>query len=103
MVRNVDGDKKLIVTEAGWNDHPRWTKAVRPAQRIQYTIEAYELARRWDWCQALVIWAFRYPWPTRTYQDYYTFVTGEFVPKPIYLDVQSYARGERDVVGSLQP
>jgi hypothetical protein len=93
MVRNGDADKKIIVTEGGWNDHPRWTKAVRPGQRIAYTIRAYEMAQEWDWCLGLAIWAFRYPWPARTYQDYFTFVTPEFVPKPIYLEVQRYARG----------
>ncbi len=43
MVRNGDGAKKMIVTEAGWNDHPRWTKAVRPAQRVRYTLDAFEM------------------------------------------------------------
>ncbi|MFB0545613.1 MAG: beta-galactosidase [Anaerolineae bacterium] len=95
MVENGDGHKKSIITEGGWNDHPRWTKAVRPARRIQYTVEAYERSwQEWDWCQALVMWAFRFPWPAHTYQDYYTFVAVHFTPKPIYLEVQKYARGE---------
>jgi len=95
MARNGDGDKPCMITEAGWNDHPRWTKAVRPCQRIAYTIQAYEeVLREWDWCQAVAMWAFRYPRPTHTYQDYFTFVTTDFVPKPIYLEVQRYARGE---------
>jgi hypothetical protein len=41
------------------------------------------------------LWAFRYPWPARTYLDYFTFVTPEFEPKPIYLEVQRYSRGEK--------
>jgi hypothetical protein len=41
------------------------------------------------------LWAFRYPRPARTYQDYYTFVAVDFTPKPIYWEVQKYARGER--------
>ncbi|MEA3485548.1 MAG: endo-1,4-beta-xylanase, partial [Candidatus Aerophobetes bacterium] len=94
MVKNGDADRKVIVTEGGWNDHPRWTKAVRPAQRIKYTIRAYEKALEWDWCQALVIWAFRYPRSAHTYQDYFTFVAADFLPKPIYLEVQRYAKGE---------
>ena len=94
MVRNGDGAKKAIITEAGWNDHPRWTKAVRPGERIAYTLRAYEMALEWDWCQALVMWAFRLPWPTHTYQDYFTFVTTDFVPKPIYEEVRAYALGE---------
>lgn len=95
MVRNGDGDKKAIITEGGWNDHPRWTKAVRPSQRIQYTLRAYEkVLEEWDWCKAVALWAFRFPWPTRTYKDYFTFVAVDFFPKPIYLEVQRYAKGE---------
>ena len=37
MVAYGDEDKFMFITETGWNDHPRWTMAVRPAQRIQYT------------------------------------------------------------------
>ncbi|MBC8447634.1 MAG: beta-galactosidase [Chloroflexi bacterium] len=93
MLRNGDGHKPVIVTEGGWNDHPRWTKAVRPGQRIAYTLRAYEKAQEeWDWCQAVCLWAFRFPWPTQTYQDYFTFVSADFVPKPLYLEVQQYAR-----------
>jgi len=92
MLRNGDAGKSIIVTEGGWNDHPRWTKAVSPGQRIAYTLQAYEKAlEQWEWCPALCLWAFRYPWPTQTYQDYFTFVSADFVPKPIYLEVQRYA------------
>lgn len=94
MVRNGDSAKKIIITEAGWNDHPRWTKAVRPAQRIEDTLAAFKLAAQWDWLQALCLWAFRYPAPTRSYQDYFTFVASDFVPKPIYLELQRYAEGK---------
>ncbi len=95
MVRNDDGAKHVIITEGGWNDHPRWTKAVRPAQRASYTVAAYQMAlAEWPWVDALCLWAFRYPRPAGTYQDYYTFVDVDFQPKPIYLTVQRYARGE---------
>jgi len=92
MVRNGDGNKKVFITEGGWNDHPRWTRAVRPYQRIEYSLQAYEMARSWDWLDAVALWSFRLPWPTHTFQDYFTFVDVEFEPKPIYLDVQRYAR-----------
>ncbi|MCC7353359.1 MAG: beta-galactosidase [Anaerolineae bacterium] len=99
MVRNGDGDKVAMITEGGWNDHPRWTKAVRPAQRIAYTVRAYEkVATEWPWCQAVALWAFRYPWATRTYQDYFTFVTPDFTAKLIYAEVQGYAQGRRQTV-----
>jgi len=95
MARNGDGEKKCFITEAGWNDHPRWTKAVRPYQRIAYTIRAYDMTlKEMDWCEVVAMWAFRYPRPTHTYQDYFTFVTPEFIAKPIYLETQRYARGE---------
>jgi polysaccharide biosynthesis protein PslG len=85
----------IYITEGGWNDHPRWTKAVSPSQRAAYSIQAYEKARvEWPWCQAVVLWAFRYPRPANTYQDYFAFVTTEFTPKPIYYAVQRYGRGE---------
>jgi hypothetical protein len=94
MVEQGDAGKSIIITEGGWNDHPRWTRAVKPAQRISYTIQAYEMAHGWEWCQAVVLWAFRYPWAAQSYLDYFTFVTPDFEPKPIYLEVQRYAKGE---------
>jgi hypothetical protein len=95
MEENGDAQKPIIITEGGWNDHPRWSKAVRPAQRVEYTIRAYEIAlKEWEWCQAVCLWAFRYPWATHTYQDYFTFVAVDFTPKPIYFEVQRYAHGE---------
>jgi GH35 family endo-1,4-beta-xylanase len=89
-------DMPVFITEGGWNDHPRWTKAVQPSQRAAYSVRAYEKAREeWPWCEAVVLWAFRYPRPTNTFQDYFTFVTTDFTPKPIYYSVQRYAAGER--------
>ncbi len=90
------GGMPIYITEGGWNDHPRWTRAVKPAQRIENTIRAYELVEQWPWAEVLAVWAFRYPWPARTYLDYFTFVTPEFQAKPIYLEVQRYSRGEGD-------
>ena len=95
MIEYGDGDKPSYITEGGWNDHPRWTKAVRPYQRIAYTIRAYEKAQQeWPWCRAVCLWAFRFPWPQGTYQDYYAFVSPEFIAKPIYTEVSHYAHGE---------
>ena len=95
MVRNGDASKPVMITEGGWNDHPRWTKAVRSGQRIAYTLQAYDIAwREWDWCQAVAWWTFRYPRPQPGYPDYFTFVTVDFTLKPIYLEVKRYAHGE---------
>lgn len=85
MVEHGDADTSIYITEAGWNDHPRWTLAVRPAQRIQYTLDAVRYAEdHWPYVQLVAIWAFRYPIPTRSYPDYFTLVTPEFVAKPIF-------------------
>ncbi len=93
MVDHGDGDKPIHITETGWNDHPRWVRAVRPAQRAAYTVGAYDWAEtHWPWCQSVAMWAFRYPAPVHNYQDYYTFVTSDFRPKPVYLAVQDYTQ-----------
>ena len=89
MVKNGDAAKAAMITEGGWNDHPRWTRAVRPAQRIAYTLRAYEIAlQEWPWLDALCLWVFRFPWDQNSYQDYFTFVRTDFEPKPIYTEVQ---------------
>ncbi len=93
MAQYGDGDKKIFITEGGWNDHPRWVQAVRPHQRIEYTVDAYQKAlAEWDWCQAVCLWAFRAPRPTHTFHDYFTFVSSDFTPKPIYLAVRQYSQ-----------
>ncbi len=94
MMQNGDASKHVMITEGGWNDHPRWTKAVRPAERIAYTRRAFELAATWDWLDACALWAFRYPATAQTYLDYFTFVTPGFDPKPIYFEMQKYAGGQ---------
>jgi hypothetical protein len=40
----------------------------------------------------MAIWAFRFPAPTKSYMDYFTLVTPEFVNKPIYDAIQDFAR-----------
>jgi hypothetical protein len=101
MVARGDAAKDIYITEAGWNDHPRWTKAVRPAQRILNTLEATRIATEdWPWCQVLAFWTFRYPRPMGTYQDYFTFVAVDLQPKPIYYELQSYAQsGSHELLG----
>jgi hypothetical protein len=102
MVANGDEAKRAMITEGGWNDHPRWTRAVRPGQRIDYTIRAYQVAQEeWPWLDAVALWAFRYPWDAKSYQDYYTFVRTDFEPKPIYEEVLRYAQGEETAQGEV--
>ncbi len=94
MVMNGDADKAVMITESGWNDHPRWTGAVRPSQRSAYTVAAFEYAEEnWDWLENLCIWALRYPADLKSYPDGYTLINAEFLRKPIYFALQDYARG----------
>ena len=94
MARYGQGGVPVYITETGWNDSPRWTLAVTPAQRIEYTIDGFKWAEsHWPWLQKMCLWAFRYPIDTLNYPDNYTLVTTTFQPKPIYYAVQAYARG----------
>ncbi|MDX1991600.1 MAG: cellulase family glycosylhydrolase [bacterium] len=95
IVRQYDNAATPVyITESGWNDDPRWTKAVRPSQRIAYTLDALRWVEdEWDWAETFCLWIFRYPRPTGRYPDYFTLVTPEFQLKPIYSAVQAYARG----------
>lgn len=98
MVDQGDEEKSIFITETGWNDHPRWTKAVRPGQRIQYTLDALQYAEEnWPYVEMLAIWAFRYPAPTKSYMDYFTLVTPEFVAKPIYQALKHYTGNNGDL------
>ena len=98
MVAEGDEEKSIYVTETGWNDHPRWTKAVRPGQRIQYTLDALNYAEEnWPYVEMLAIWAFRFPAPTKSYMDYFTLVTPEFVAKPLYEALQQYTGNEGEI------
>lgn len=95
MERYGDSDKPVYITESGWNDHPRWTQAVRPSQRVGYTIAAFEyVAANWSQVETLCIWALRYPIPTFSYPDGYTLITVDFQHKPIYHAIQAYAHGD---------
>jgi hypothetical protein len=94
MEHNGDGHKRVTITESGWNDDPRWTKAVRPSQRIGYTLGAFHWAQEnYPWLENLCVWVLRYPRPTGRYPDSFTLITPEFQLKPIYYAMQAYARG----------
>ncbi|MDQ6694969.1 MAG: hypothetical protein M3014_11220 [Chloroflexota bacterium] len=92
MVRHGDGKKPVYITEGGWNDSPRWVFAVSPSQRVEYTVEAYRKAEEnWPWCRAVCLWASRFSKLQYTYFDNYSFLTPDFIPKAVYLEVQKYA------------
>lgn len=83
--------RPIIITESGYNDHPRWTRAVRPAQRIAWTIEMLEQAEtNWPYVETVALWMFRTPAPSKNFLDYFTLVTPEFVEKPIYDALQAF-------------
>jgi hypothetical protein len=94
MARYDDPHTPVYITESGWNDNPRWTKAVSPAQRVAYTVNAFRWAEtEWPWLDKLCIWVFRYPASTRSYPDNFTLITPDFQTTPIYAALQAYARG----------
>lgn len=94
MAEYDDPQKPVFITESGWNDHPRWTKAVRPSERVAYTVRAFEWAKaEWPWMDRLCVWALRYPANTRGYPDNFTLITPDFQATPIYYAIQAYARG----------
>ncbi len=89
MINYGDEASPIYITEAGWNDHPRWTWSVSPGLRVRYTLDGYRWAEeRWPWCPVVAMWMFRTPQPLHNYQDYYAFVTPDFRPRPIYQAVQ---------------
>jgi hypothetical protein len=87
-----DGDKRMIIAEGGWNDHPRWASAVSPAERLRWTVQLYEQARSYPWLEAVCLWQFSTPFATRSYPDNWNFVLPDGTPRAIYFAVQSYAR-----------
>jgi hypothetical protein len=92
MVRNGDAAKPIYVTEAGWNDSPRWNQSVSPAQRIEYTLDAYQwVEEHWPWCRVVAMWAFRYPEAMNSYHDNFVFVGVDFQPRPVYTRIQQWA------------
>ena len=95
MIAHGDDETQVYITETGWNDHPRWTQAVGPAQRIVYTLDALRFVEaEWPFVEMVAIWAFRYPAPTGSYMDYYTLVSPDFVPRPLYYELQAFTGNE---------
>lgn len=92
MLAQGDGAKQIIITEGGWNDSPRWHGAVLPSERLRWTLQAYDMARNWDWLAAMCLWQFGTPWATHTYQDNWSFVAPDGTPKAIYWAVRDAAR-----------
>lgn len=90
MLRHGDAGPAHI-TEAGWNDDPRWPQGVTPARRILFTLRAWEFARdRWPWVASVSMWVFKLPAPAQGYRDHFTFVTPSLEPLPIYEEARRW-------------
>lgn len=90
-IATINPVKPVYITESSWNDHPRWVNAVTPGERVRNTLDAMRIAsERWPEVKSLCWWYFRYPTLTRSYMDYFAFVTPEFRLKPIYSALQEY-------------
>ncbi len=89
-----DQGKRIIITEGGYNDHPRWNAAVRPADRLRWTIATYEQARAYPWLEAVALWQFTTPFATHSYPDAWNFVAPDGTPRALYLAVRDYAHQE---------
>ncbi len=95
MARYGDVGKPIVITESGWSDDARWVYGVRPAQRITYTLRAFELVEAWPWAEQLCLWNFRQPQDRFNRRDaYFALVSSQFDCKPIYEAVQAYAHGQ---------
>ncbi|MFV9506255.1 MAG: hypothetical protein AB4911_17025 [Oscillochloridaceae bacterium umkhey_bin13] len=88
-----DSHKHMIITEGGYNDHPRWSAAVTPAERIRWTIATYEQARNYPWLDAVALWQHSTPFSTRSHPDAWNFVAPDGTPRAIYHAVREYTGG----------
>lgn len=82
-------DIPIYITEAGWNDHPRWQSAVIGAERIRWSRGAYRYAQAQPWIRCLALWQFGLPAATHTYQDGWLIVAGDGTPRAIYYELKA--------------
>ncbi|HRA00531.1 MAG TPA: beta-galactosidase [Thermoflexales bacterium] len=81
----------VFITEAGWNDDPRWVFGVSPAQRIAYTLGAWDYARaHWDYVRCVAMWVYKLPAPENSYRDHFQFITPGLEPLPIYEEAKRH-------------
>lgn len=88
-----DVNSPVFITETGWNDDPRWDKAVSPAERSAQTLAALQIAETWPWLETLCLWVFRTPTWLNTYQDRFALVTPNFDRSPVYEVIRAYSGG----------
>ncbi len=89
MIDHGDADVPVYITESGWNDDVRWTNGVSPAQRISYTLAAWDYAKvHWPYVRCVALWVFKLPAPAHNYRDHFTFVDPSLQPLPIYEEIK---------------
>jgi len=94
MVQHGDADVPVFITESGWNDDVHWAFGVTPAQRIAYTLQAWDYAAaNWPWVECVAVWVFKLPAPAQGYRDHFTFVTPSLEPLPIYEETRRHLVG----------
>jgi hypothetical protein len=93
MERYGDVNTPVFITETGWNDDPRWDKAVSPAERSAQTLAALQIAETWPWLETLCLWVFRTPTWLNTYQDRFALVSPNFDRSPVYEVIRAYSSG----------
>lgn len=102
MEQHNDSNKPVWITEYAWNAPDsrvvqpadiKWGQ-VTPEQQADYTVRGIRYGRaHWPWVGVFVIWYFRQvgDYPPTDAQYYFSMVTLDFVPRPIYAAVQAEA------------
>ena len=102
MEQRGDSNKPIWITEYAWNAPDsrvvqpadiKWGQ-VTPEQQADYTVRGIRYGRaHWPWVGVFVIWYFRQvgDYPPTDAQYYFSMVTPDFVPRPIYAAVQAEA------------
>ncbi len=94
IMRRYGDERPIYITETGWNESPDYDHGVPPEVRADYTVRAYEYARRnWPWCPVVAMWALRYPRREDPILEGYAFLDLNFHPRPVYEAVRRYAAG----------
>jgi hypothetical protein len=97
LMRAYGDDRPIYITEAGWNEAPEYDHGLPPEVRADYTVRAYEYARRnWPWCPVVAMWALRYPWREDPILEGYAFLDLDFRPRPTYEAVRRYTQALRE-------
>ncbi|TAK33802.1 MAG: hypothetical protein EPO21_11750 [Chloroflexota bacterium] len=93
MVRSGDAQKPIWLNEFGWNAAPASTSPdrltwgrVTEQQQAEYTREAIQIARTWEWLGVINLWYFRQvgQYPLDSAEYYFRLVDVDFVPRLAY-------------------